>query len=209
MKSVLKDETGNKYGDWIVLKCAPKYKYQSAKWICRCKCGKESIVRGSDLRNGKSKNCGCVTRNRFKNMIRKHGLDGTRINRIYWSMKERCYNQNHHKYSRYGGRGITMCDAWKNDFMAFYNWAIANGYKDNLTIDRINNNGNYEPSNCRWATTKEQANNTSRNIRVSYKGITHTVAEWAKFLCIDYEKLRIKIHKIGAEQTLSAYLKEI
>ena len=162
MQGILKDETGKKYGDWIVLRRAPVEKHKSAKWICKCKCGNERIVRGSDLRLGKSKNCGCVNKARFKKIIFKHGLDGTRINRIYWGMKARCYNKNYHKYPNYGARGIKICDEWKNDFMAFYNWAINNGYADNLSIDRINNDGNYEPSNCRWATAKQQANNTRK-----------------------------------------------
>jgi hypothetical protein len=95
-------------------------------------------------------------------------------------MKQRCYNENHSSYKRYGGRGITVCDEWKNDFVEFRNWAINNGYKDGLTLDRINNNGDYEPSNCRWATLLEQANNKSNNRYITYDGETKTYSEWCR-----------------------------
>lgn len=96
-------------------------------------------------------------------------------------MLSRCYNPKNARYKSYGGRGITVCDEWQgvDGFLNFYHWAISNGFKEGLSIDRINNDGNYEPSNCRWATYKQQANNTSRNVKIKYKGITHTIAEWA------------------------------
>ena len=103
----------------------------------------------------------------------------SRLYHIYQSIKQRCYYPKAISYKRYGAKGIVMCDEWKNDFMSFYNWAIANGYSDNLTIDRINSNGNYEPSNCRWVTYKLQANNKSSNVFLSLNGVVHTIAEWS------------------------------
>lgn len=134
----------------------------------------------------------------------------SRLYRIYQSIKQRCYYPQAISYKRYGAKGIVMCDGWKNDFMSFYNWAIANGYSDNLTIDRIDLNGNYEPSNCRWSTYKEQANNTSRSVRISYKGNTHTISEWADIVGINASCLRqrIIIRKWPIEKAFSTPVKK-
>ena len=103
-------------------------------------------------------------------------------------MKQRCYNPKNHAYKYYGGRGIKICNKWLNDFMSFYNWSINNGYAKGLSIDRINNNGNYEPNNCRWISSSVQMNNTRRNHYVTYKNEIHSIAEWAKILNKDYNK---------------------
>lgn len=107
-------------------------------------------------------------------------MTGTRIHNIYRGMKARCYIKTSKHYNRYGGRGIKICDEWLEDFMNFYKWAINNGYREDLTIDRIDNNKDYSPSNCRWTTRKQQVNNTSRNIVVTVGGETHTIAEWSE-----------------------------
>lgn len=104
-------------------------------------------------------------------------------------MKTRCYNKDNPDYKDYGGRGITICDEWLNDFMAFYYWSINNGYKDNLTIDRIDNNKGYSPDNCRWVDVKTQTNNTRRNVLLSYNGKTQSMAQWAKELNISYNTI--------------------
>lgn len=106
-------------------------------------------------------------------------MTGTRLYRIWQAMKRRCYNPKHKQYKDYGGRGIIICDEWLNEFSTFYEWSMANGYKEGLTIDRIEGNGNYEPTNCRWATVKEQANNRRSNHLVTYKEKTQTIAQWA------------------------------
>lgn len=127
-----------------------------------------------------------------------------RILGIFNGMKQRCYNKNSTKYHRYGGRGITICDEWLKNPQSFVDWSMDNGYADNLTIDRINNDGNYEPSNCRWATKKEQANNTSTNHRITYNGETHTLKEWSEKLGISYQTLMIRLcHGWSEEKTLS------
>lgn len=110
----------------------------------------------------------------------KHGQCGTRLYNIFRGMKKRCYNKNCKDFYKYGGRGITVCDEWKDSFQAFYDWSIANGYFDNLTIDRIDNNKGYSPDNCRWVDIKTQSNNTRKNVFLTYNGETMTLAEWGE-----------------------------
>ena len=111
-------------------------------------------------------------------------------------MKQRCYNSNNKDYPDYGERGITICREWKNDFKAFYDWAINNGYAENLEIERIDNNENYEPSNCKWATRKEQNNNTRHNHYIELNGEIHTMKEWAKIIGLSYQTLSSRINKL-------------
>ena len=110
----------------------------------------------------------------------KHGLSHTRLDNIYKAMISRCYHMTNNRYERYGARGVCVCDAWLNDKTTFFEWAFSNGYSKDLTIDRIDVNGNYEPSNCRWVTTKEQANNRTNNRIVEYNGKYHTLGEWSE-----------------------------
>lgn len=110
-------------------------------------------------------------------------------------MLNRCYNANHKYYNRYGGRGITVCDEWKNNFQAFYDWAISNGYRDDLTLDRKDNDNGYSPENCRWTTKKEQSNNRENNIVITYNGKTQTLSQWAEEIRIPYHKLLVRIKR--------------
>lgn len=164
----------NKKGQYFELKCLKcgKIQVKSRKVVydkqCKCEC---SYKRAKHIDNGK-----------------------TRLNNIYFNMKARCYNSNQWNYQYYGGRGIKVCDEWKNNYNSFYNWALENGYQDNLSIDRIDTNGNYEPSNCRWVTDKEQKNNTRRNHYITYKGKTQSMSKWAEELNISYTTLRSRIN---------------
>ena len=110
-------------------------------------------------------------------------------------MKNRCYNPKHKNYLNYNGKGISICDEWKNDFELFYDWSISNGYKKGLSIDRVNNNGNYEPKNCRWVTKREQMWNTSKNKIIEYKNENRCLAEWCDILNLNYETIQSRFHR--------------
>lgn len=181
------DLSGQKFGRLLVVKDTGKRKRRQKIWMCVCDCGNKKEVATSYLINGDVKSCGCYRKeceinnlSKFWGQPKTHGLSKTRIYRIWADMKERCFNPRKRCYKFYGGRGITVCSEWQENFMDFYNWAMLNGYQDNLTIDRVNVNGNYEPSNCRWATAREQANNKQLTKRVTILGETKTFYEFEK-----------------------------
>lgn len=156
------DLTNKKFGFLTVLR---RYGYSGKEntWLCQCDCGNETIVIGRDLRSGNTQSCGCLQRLRATECNTKHG-GSTRKGRepLYkrWEcIKQRCYQKNFKSYKDYGGRGIKMCDDWKNDYSAFREWALNNGFEESLTIERIDVNGDYEPSNCTWIPKCEQSKN--------------------------------------------------
>lgn len=156
------DLTGYVFGRLVVVKCVGNSKDNHKLWLCKCKCGNEVNVASNSLIQGRTKSCGCIALEHTINIGKKsatHHKRNTRLYTIWSNMKQRCMNKKHTRYKDYGKRNIKICNEWKNDFEAFYNWAINNGYNESLTLDRINNNGNYEPSNCRWTTYKEQRHN--------------------------------------------------
>lgn len=160
------DLTGVKFGHLTVIKRTEDKVLSSGvskpMWLCQCDCGAQKAILGESLRNGTTKSCGCHRGDALIIYSTKHGARHERIYNIYCGIKKRCYNKNAPNFKNYGGRGINICDEWRNDFLSFYNWSMQNGYADDLTIDRINNDGNYEPSNCQWITKSE--NTRKRNI---------------------------------------------
>lgn len=196
--SKIKDLTGQKFGRLTVIKF--DHIKKQAVWECQCLCGKKTLVPGYDLISGNTKSCGCARI--------KHKMKGTRLYRIWRSMINRCNNPEYHGYRNYGGRGIGICEEWHN-FVAFRDWAITSGYNDKLSIDRINQNGNYEPLNCKWSTMKEQENNRRNNHLLTFNGKTQSVSLWSEELGINKNTLFSRVCNMGwsAERALTEPIK--
>ena len=180
------------------------------RYICECSCGNTKTVLGENLVSGKTMSCGCYQKERASGALTKHGKTNSRLYAVWNSMKQRCYNANSTAYHRYGGRGIKMCQEWRDDFSAFERWAISNGYNDTLkrgacTIDRVDNNGDYTPDNCRWVSQQEQMNNVSYNHNITINGETHTIAEWSRIADMPYARLlqRITKYEMRPEDAIS------
>lgn len=167
-------------------------------WRCRCDCGKEVTVWSSSLVQGTTVSCGCKTK--------KHGFSHKeRLYETWRNMRRRCFDPKNKRYAQYGGRGITVCLEW-NDYTAFRKWAMSSGYRDDLSIDRIDVDGNYCPENCRWADAQVQANNVSRNRILSYGGKSMTMAQWARELGVTYGALNHRVQKgQSMEEIVRAY----
>ena len=167
------------------------------RFLCRCDCGNEIICRLPNLKSGTTKSCGCYRKFVSSNRRDCHHLKNTRIYRIWCGMKRRCYNKHNEHFDRYGGRGIIVCDEWKTDFMNFYDWAMSNGYDDKLSIDRINNEGNYEPSNCRWANQKQQIVNSTAAIKCSLGGNIVSLSDIADILGVSFKRIRRIVYMLN------------
>lgn len=185
--------TGRRFERLLVIVRYDSDKRGKARWFCRCDCGKETIVCGDKLRNGSTKSCGCYLADIRPRLHVTHGMSKYRVYRIWHKIRERCYKKKDKIYPLYGGRGIKMCERWK----IFENFLKDMGFPptNHHSIDRIDTNGNYEPSNCRWATAIEQQNNRRNNVRLTHKGETKTMAEWSRIYGIRMATLSQRIKK--------------
>lgn len=198
--------SGQKFNKLTALYKLNNYHKKGCYWLCVCDCGNLKEVRKQDLKRGYVKSCGCSK----KGIHTTHEKTNTRLYKIYYGMRRRCYNVNYPYYKDYGGRGITMCDEWFNNFMNFHNWAIDNGYDDNLTIDRIDNNKGYSPNNCRWTTSKQQNRNRRTAKLITYKGETKPLAEWCEILNLNYWTIKSRLYRgWDIEKAIELNIKEV
>lgn len=190
------DLNGKKFNRFTVLEYVGINNSRKALWLCECDCGKKVVVVGQNIRNGSSKSCGCYGSEVLNKRNVEHGLSGTRLHRIWIGMRNRCGNEKTVGYKDYGGKGVEVCSEWVSDYVSFHEWATANGYNNNLTLDRRDPEGNYEPSNCRWTTIIEQNRNKRNTIFVEINGTTKKLVEW----CSEYgvsKKLAWDRHRKG------------
>lgn len=203
--SKLIDLTGQRFGRLTVVKKDGVAKSGHALWLCKCDCGNTKVISSNQLRVG-TLSCGCLQRERAANFCRENGyrqskkresigIGFDRLHRSYADMKKRCENPNSKNYPNYGGRGIKVCKEWKNSFDNFKKWSLENGYANQLTLDRVDVNGNYEPNNCRWVSTKEQNNNRRNNVIVTYNGETMTLHELSeRYTDIQYKTIWARLN---------------
>ena len=184
---------GDKYGRWAVIGEAEP-KGSRRHFCCVCDCGNERIVEMASLIHGRTKSCGCLRKDVATILKTKHKQRYTRLYKTWANMRQRCSNPNTNSYQNYGGRGIAVCDEWK-DFANFYAWATPNGYSGDLSIERVNNDGNYEPSNCKWITLKAQARNRRNNHLITHNGTTKNLEEWAELTGISASTIRHRLKR--------------
>ena len=200
------DLTGRRFGRLVVIeRVANNPTSPSTRWLCKCDCGKETISYAPQLKNGQKKSCGCLCREHVMASAIKHGGRKTRLYHIWSMMKQRTWNPKHSGYKDYGARGIKVCAEWHDDFTAFRDWAYRNGYTEELSIDRIDNDRDYEPGNCRWVTMAEQNRNQRHNVVLELNGRSQLLADWARELGISKTALsrRINILKWPLERALT------
>lgn len=197
----VKDITGQRFGRLLVLRAAYKGSNNSWFWECKCDCGEEVTVDGHSLRSGNTKSCGCYNKERVAETGTIHGMSKSKIKYVHTNMKQRCFNSNNPEYHNYGGRGIKICDRWlgKEGFIHFME-DMGTCPAEGLSIDRIDNNGNYSPENCRWATQKEQQSNKRQNVLIERNGQIKVLSAWAKDLNISPTALSSRIKKWGIEK---------
>lgn len=201
MEARIQEHIGKKYNRLTIISYA--YTRKKHTYVnCVCECGNTSTPEFSSVIKGHTKSCGCLQKEKAsktaRTHLRTHCLTGTRIFNIWRGMKARCYNPHLKSYHNYGGRGITMCDEWRNNAQSFYDWAMQNGYSDELSIERIDNNLGYSPDNCRWATDREQALNRRCN-RYLFQGKLFKVSDLVSMLGISRNTIVNKFKKVGYE----------
>lgn len=213
------DLTGKRFGRLTVIERAGIEKNGTVKWLCKCDCGRMTVVRSFRLRSGITKSCGCYAKEvSARTHGEPHGCSDDRLYGVWQTMKARCNRPTNTKYKDYGGRGITVCDEWNRSFTKFRTWALKNGYDydapyGQCTLDRIDVNGNYEPSNCRWVDAKTQANNQRprkqkvHGIEVDYMGVHYiSLSQLANEYGFHPSKLERRIHRMSVDDAMSEIL---
>lgn len=200
MSRKYKDLTGQRFGYLVAIKPNGKTKNCNIIWDCLCDCGNHTNVTSGNLVRGSITSCGCKRSYTISEKNKTHGKSGTRLYMVWSRMVTRCTKPSHHAYKDYGGRGITVCEEWKNNYQSFYDWAMKTGYNDNApmfecTLDRIDVDGNYEPSNCRWVTIKEQARNRRSSRIIEYKGKKYCAVELAEKINMSVDTLKRRLNK--------------
>lgn len=207
------DLTGQRFGKLTVIEQVEHHRtsggYSKVQWKCQCDCGNIVTVLADSLKSGNTKACGCESRSGLEKRT-THGKSKDRLYRIWQGMRNRCNLSTNKYYHNYGGRGISVCAEWNDSFEDFYEWAIKNGYNENLTLDRRDNNGNYEPSNCHWKDRFYQMNHTRKNHLLTYEGRTQTVAEWAREIGMLYGTLHNRLNRYhwSVEEALTIPVKQ-
>lgn len=204
------DLTGQKFERLTVVREAGRTDQKQKLWLCQCECGNFYTTTTAKLNGGIVKSCGCLRKDILINRNFKHGKTKTKLFQTWKNIKERCTNKNCKNFKHYGARGISICEEWR-DFQNFYEWAMSHGYKDNLSIDRIDNDGDYSPENCRWATNKIQQRNKRNNRILTYNGESHALAEWAEISGINAKTLKSRIddYQWTIEKALSVPVRQI
>lgn len=188
------DLTGQRFGRLLIIEEGPRAcdKYRRVRWVCRCDCGKQTVVTAGNLSSGGTKSCGCLKIENTPVMAIRHGRSYSKEWRCWQYLRNRCTNPKCDQYPNYGGRGISFCDRWKSFDLFFEDMGEAPAPKH--TLDRIDVNGNYEPGNCRWATVMEQMSNKRNNRRVDIDGVTKHLSEWARHFGIDHRAIRGRLN---------------
>lgn len=184
---------GKRYGRLVVSNLDHVHN-RTTYWKCECDCGNTAVVCRGGLTSGDIISCGCYRTEHKHEFGKTHGLSRDPLYTVWGGMVQRCTNKNAANYERYGGRGITICPEWRDNFKSFYDWSIQHGYETGLTLDRKNNDLGYDPDNCRWITRKQQQNNTRANHFVTHNGKTHSIAEWSRILGVNHETLRYRVN---------------
>lgn len=179
------DLAGHVFGRLTAVEDVGKNKHGKRLWKCKCQCGTSVDVPAGNLQSGNTKSCGCFQKENTSAYSKTHGFRGSKLYHVYSGMVDRCTRENHKSYAYYGGRGIFVCQEWLEDRSRFFEWAMANGYKEGLTLDRVENDGPYAPDNCRWVDRFAQCSNTRDNVMLTYQGKTQHAMAWARELGLD------------------------
>ena len=199
------DLTGNRYGRLTVLQEDGKTNHGDLRWLCKCDCGNIKTITGSKLKRGWTKSCGCIQKEWASRNMSTHKMSNTTLYNVWLRIKSRCYYPKNNRYHRYGGRGIKMCPEWL-DFTNFYNWSMNNGYKEGLTIERIDIDKDYEPSNCCWIPLEEQARNKSNTVWRTYQSRRMCMAQFSRETGISINVIRNRLKKgLSGDQMVEEY----